>query len=88
MNVKYPVEKIVQILAEATLPGSSISAVCRKYSISSSTFYKWKSHYGGMSADEARRLKALEEENRMLKQILADKELELQVLRDFVKKNS
>ncbi len=88
MKVKYTVDKIIQILAEATLPGNSISGVCRKYSISSSTFYKWKSHYGGMNADEAKKLKALEEENRMLKQILAEKELELQVLRDFVKKNS
>jgi putative transposase len=88
MNVKYSIDKIIQILAEASLPGYSMSSVCRKYNVSQSTFYKWKSKYGGMNADEAKRLKAVEEENRMLKQILADKELEIQVLREFVKKNS
>jgi putative transposase len=88
MNAKYPVDKIIQILAEATLPGTSAAAVCRKYDISQNTFYKWKSKYGGMNADEAKRLKAMEEENRMLKQVLAEKELENKVLREFVKKNS
>ena len=88
MNVKYSIDKIIQILAEASLPGYSMSSVCRKYNVSQSTFYKWKSKYGGMNADEAKRLKAVEEENRMLKQILADKELEIHVLREFVKKNS
>ena len=88
MNVKYSIDKIIQIFAEALLPGYFMSSVCRKYNVSQSTFYKWKSKYGGMNADEAKRLKAVEEENRMLKQILADKELEIQVLREFVKKNS
>jgi putative transposase len=88
MSSRYTIDKIIQILAEAQMPGNSISAVCRKYSVSSSAFYKWKEKYGGMNASEAKRNKVLEDENLRLKRILADKELELQVLQDFVKKNS
>jgi len=84
---KYPIQKIIQILAEAQLPGSTISSVCRKYQISEQTFYRWKSKYGGLNASEAKRLKALEEENNMLKKLLAEKELELQTLREVIKKN-
>lgn len=86
-KTKYPVEKIIQLLSEAELPGSSIAEVCRKYSISRSTFDKWKQKFKGLSSDEAKRLKVLEDENMRLKRLLAEKELELQVLRDIVKKN-
>lgn len=86
-KTKYPVEKIIQLLSEAELPGSSIAEVCRKYSISRSTFDKWKQRFKGLSSDEAKRLKVLEDENMRLKRLLAEKELELQVLRDIVKKN-
>lgn len=87
-RIKYPIEKIIQILSEAELPGSSIAEVCRRYGISRSTFDKWKKKFKGFSAEEAKRLKVLEDENLRLKQLLAEKELEIQVLRDVVKKNS
>ncbi len=86
-KTKYPIDKIIQILAEAKLPNSSIADVCRKYSISRSTFDKWRKKYKGFSSSEAKRLKALEDENLRLKRLLAEKELEIQVLRDIVKKN-
>jgi putative transposase len=86
-QTKYPVERIMQILSEAELPGSSIAEVCRKYSVSRSSFEKWKQKFKGMSSNEAKRLKVLEDENLRLKRILAEKELEIQVLRDIVKKN-
>jgi putative transposase len=86
-QMRYPVERIIQILSEAELPGSSIAEVCRKYSIARSTFEKWKQKFKGMSSQEAKRLKVLEDENLRLKRILAEKELEIQVLRDIVKKN-
>jgi putative transposase len=85
---KYPVVKIIQILAEANLPGSSVAEICRKYSIGRSTFEKWKQKFKGLSSNEAKRLKVLEDENLRLKRILAEKELEIQVLNDIVKKNS
>ncbi len=50
MNVKYSIDKIIQIFAEALLPGYFMSSVCRKYNVSQSTFYKWKSKYGDMNA--------------------------------------
>lgn len=86
-QTKYPVERIIQILSEAELPGNSIAEVCRKYSVSRSAFDKWKQKFKGMSSNDAKRLKVLEDENMRLKRILAEKELEIQVLRDIVKKN-
>ncbi len=86
-QTRYPVEKIIQILSEAELPGRSIAEICRKYSISRSAFDKWKQKFKGMSSNEAKRLKVLEDENMRLKRILADKELEIQVMQDIVKKN-
>ena len=84
---KYPVDKIIQILAEAELPTNSIADVCRKYNIARSTFDKWRKQYKGFSSNEAQRLKILENENLRLKKLLAEKELEIQVLSDIVKKN-
>lgn len=84
---KYSVVKIIQILAEANLSGSSVTEICRKYSIGRSTFEKWKQKFKGLSSNEAKRLKVLEDENLRLKRILAEKELEIQVLNDIVKKN-
>jgi putative transposase len=86
-TTKYPVDKIIQILAEADLPGRTVAEICRKYSIGRSTFDKWKQRFKGLSSDEARRLKVLEDENLRLKRILAEKELEIQVLNDILKKN-
>ncbi|MEM5777962.1 MAG: transposase, partial [Candidatus Aenigmatarchaeota archaeon] len=77
-KMSYPIDKVIQILAEASLPGNTIASVCRKYNISDQTFYKWKSKYGGLNSSEAKRLKVLEEENNRLKKILAEKELEIQ----------
>ncbi len=54
---KYPVEKIIQFFSEAELPGSSIAEVCRKYSISRSTFDRWKQKFKGMPSNEAKLLK-------------------------------
>ena len=88
MKERYSVGKIIQILAEAELPGNSIAAVCRKYQLNVSTFYKWRSKYRGFSSSEAKRLKVLEDENDRLKRILAEKELELQILQEIVKKIS
>ena len=62
-QTKYPVERIIQILSEAELPGSSIAEVCRKYSVSRSAFDKWKQKFKGMSSNDAKRLKVLEDEN-------------------------
>jgi putative transposase len=60
--------------------------VCRKHGISSATFYKWKAKYGGMDVSDARRLKALEDENGKLKKLLAETMLDNAILKDIAAK--
>jgi putative transposase len=82
---RFSEEQIIGILkqAEAGVKGRDL---CRQHGISDHTYYRWKSKYGGMEVSEARRLKALEEENRQLKQLLAEKELDLLGLRTALSK--
>lgn len=62
--------------------GASVREVCRKMGISEQTFYRWKRKFAGMGVVEVRRLKQLEEENRKLKQLVADLSLDKQILKD------
>ena len=66
--------------------GLGTADLCRKHGISSATFYKWKAKFGGMDVSEARRLKALEEENAKLKRMLADSMLDNVALKDLLGK--
>ena len=68
---RFNEEQIIGVLREAET-GRKIADVCRKHGISEHTFYRWKAKYGGMEVSEARRLRALEEENSKLKRLLAD----------------
>ncbi len=61
--------------------------MCRKHGISDATFYKWRSKFGGMEVSDARRLKALEEENRKLKKLLAETVLDAATLKEMLTKN-
>ena len=67
--------------------GARTEKVCRGHGSSSAAFYKWKSKYGGLEVSEARRLKALEDENRRLKKLLAESMLDNAVLKDLLGKN-
>ena len=60
--------------------------LCRKYGVGNSTFYKWRSKYGGMEASDVKRLKELEDENRRLKQMYADLSLKSQMQEEIIKK--
>jgi putative transposase len=66
--------------------GMKTAEVCRQNGISSATYYKWKAKYGGLEVSEARRLRQLEDENRRLKQIVADLTLDNQALKTVVAK--
>ena len=68
---RFSEEQIIRILKEHAA-GLSASDVCRKHGISDATFYKWRSRFGGMEVSDARKLKALEDENRKLKKLLAE----------------
>ena len=85
MTKRMTESQIVAILKEADA-GMPAKGLCRKYDISSSTFYKWQEKYGGMEASNVKRLKELEEENRRLKQMYADLSLKSQMQEEIIKK--
>jgi putative transposase len=78
-------EQIVFALRQAE-SGTPVAEVCRKMGIVEQTFYRWKKKYIGMGVTEVRRLKILEEENRKLKQLVADLSLDKQMLQDVLRK--
>lgn len=84
-TARFTEEQIIGILKEAEA-GLKVPELCRKHGISDVTFYKWRSKFGGLEVSEARRLRALEEENRRLKHIVAEQALDLRALKDVVAK--
>ncbi len=83
---RFSDEQIIGILKEHQA-GLSAVELCRKYGVSDATFYKWRSKYGGMEVAEAKRLKALEDENGKLKRLLADAMLDVSTLKEMLGKN-
>ena len=83
---RHTEEQIIRILKEQE-KGMKVRDIIRKHGIVEQTFYRWKSKYGGMELREARRLKLLEDENRRLKQMVADLTLDNQALRSVLEKN-
>jgi putative transposase len=82
---RYSPEQVAFALRQAD-SGSHVAEVCRKMGISEQTFYRWKKRYAGMGVGEVRRLRVLEEENRKLKQLVADLSLDKQMLQDVLRK--
>jgi putative transposase len=82
---RFNEEQIIAILREQEA-GAATADVCRKHGISSATFYKWKAKYGGLEVSDARRLKALDDENRRLKKLLAEAMLDNAMLKDIAAK--
>jgi len=78
---KFSEEQIIGILREQEA-GRPTAEVCRKHGISPATFYKWKAKFGGMDVSDAKRLKALEDENAKLKKLLAETMLDNAILKD------
>ena len=83
---RFTEEQIIGILKEHQV-GLTAAELCRKHGISDATFYKWRSKYGGMDVSDARRLKALEDENRKLKKLLAEQMLDNSTLKELLGKN-
>ena len=83
---RFSDEQIIAILREQEA-GRATAEVCRKHGISDATFYKWKSKYGGLQISEAKRLKALEDENRRLKKRLAEEVMDNATLKEMLTKN-
>jgi putative transposase len=78
---RFSVEQIIGILKEGESGIQTTDELCRKHGVAKSTFYQWKAKYGGMEVSEAQQLKALQDENRRLKQLVADQALDIQMLK-------
>jgi len=82
---RYSDSQIISILRQAEA-GTPVPELCREHGMSSATFYKWRSKYGGMDVSMMARLKELEEENRRLKKMYAEERLKSEVLREAMAK--
>lgn len=80
---KFTEEQIIGILREQEA-GAKTAELCRRHGISSATFYAWKAKFGGMEVSDAKRLKALEDENARLKRLLAESLLDQAALKDLL----
>ena len=87
---RYSPEQIVRKLREAEVElakGQPVRAVCKKLGITDQTYYRWRREFGGLKVDQARRLKDLEKENARLKRLVAEKELDITILKEAAKGN-
>jgi putative transposase len=82
----HTLEQIIKIIEQAEKGNQSIAAICREHSIAENTFYRWRKAYGGMSVNEVQRLKELEKENGRLKRLLAERVLEIDLLKELLSK--
>jgi putative transposase len=83
---RFTDEQIAAILQESAA-GAQTGELIRRHGISRETFYKWRRKYGGATVDDVKRLRALEDENRRLKRVVADQALNIQVLKDLLGKD-
>jgi putative transposase len=83
---RYTEEQVIAVLKEGKA-GAKIADLCRRYGMSEASYYNWKAKYAGMTVSDLRRLKALEAENRRLKQIVAEQALDNLTLKELLSKN-
>ena len=86
MKKRFSEEQIVSILREAAAGGKTVGEVCRRHAISEPTFYVWRRKYGSMPESEVRRLRELEKENARLKRLLAERDVEVDVMKELLQK--
>ena len=87
---RYTPEQIIRKLREAEVElakGQSVGVVCTKLGVTTNTYYRWRKEYGGLKVNQAKRLKELERENARLKKLVADKELDIAILREVAEGN-
>jgi len=87
---RFSAEQIIRMLREAEVElakGQSVGAVCKKLGVTTNTYYRWRKEYGGLRVDQAKRLKELERENTRLKRLVADKELDIAILKEVAEGN-
>ncbi len=85
-KTRYTEEQIIGVLKQLEA-GQKVSEVARDIGVSEATLYQWKSKYGGLDVNEARRLRDLEDENRRVKHLVADLSLDKEMLKSVIRKN-
>lgn len=85
---RFKPEQIVEILREGESGAETVLDVCRKYAISSVTYYRWRQRYQGMAVPEVRQLRQLTAENARLKRLLAERDLEVDALKQVLEKKT
>jgi putative transposase len=88
MKKRFSEEQIVAILQEGQAGQKTVEQLCRGHGISQPTYYVWKRKYGSMSEPDVKRLKELEKENARLKRLLAERDVEIDVMQEFIEKKS
>ncbi|MFS1437728.1 transposase [Shewanella sp. 10N.286.48.A6] len=85
-KTRFTENQIINILKEGESGALTVPELCRKHNVGQSTYYKWKSKYGGMQASDLTRMRELEAENAKLKKMFADVSLQNMALKDIVEK--
>jgi len=85
-NSRFTEEQVVAILAEADRGESTIGEVCRAHGVSEATFYNWRKRFRGMGVEEVREYRRLKQENARLKKMVADRDLEIEAMREVIRK--
>jgi putative transposase len=83
---RFGEEAIIGVLKEAEAGGQTIGEVCRKHGVTEQTFYRWRKKYGGMPVNEVRHLRELEKENGRLKRLLAERDVEIDAMKELLGK--
>ena len=85
-KTQFTDEQIVAILQQAEKGDKPIIEVCRQHNIAENTFYRWRSRFGGLNTNEAARVRELEKENARLKRLLAERDLEVDIVKEILAK--
>lgn len=88
MKKRFSEEQIVAILHEAEAGEKTVEQICREHGVSQPTYYTWKRKYGAMAEPDVKRLRELEKENGRLKRLLAERDVEIDVMKEFIEKKS
>jgi putative transposase len=86
MKKRFTEEQIIAILRDGQVGTKTVEQLCRAHGVSQPTYYGWKRKYGSMSEPDVKRLREMEKENARLKRLLAERELALDVMKEFLEK--
>ena len=87
MKKRFSEEQVVRILRQAEAADQTVAEVCKQHGISEQTWYRWKKKFGQMGVPDVRRLRELEKENSRLKRIVAERDLEIDAMKEVLKGN-